>query len=287
MQEIKNLVSEKLGVQVLSVEENTLGCDQDVWIVQTPAQKVVVKLPKNDKRIRIQREVLACSFLAPKNIIVPTVLYHDNQYLIETFIEGTLGDQWDYSDNSLKSIFTRIGQVLKRMHSVSTEGFGMIKTHELKGEFATQLDYVKPGFYDLLDGFRKTGLISKQEAAQTGHYFEQNILIIRNSDSVLLHADFCLSNLIITPDMNIAVIDFADLTAGNPMIDLAKMYMNHYHDGGFQAFSAGYGPINLPQIEFFAFCWMTWLIPMLYKDPKNTARVNHLLRLFRKILAKS
>jgi aminoglycoside phosphotransferase (APT) family kinase protein len=281
--EIKDIVWEKLSLNVKSLYENTRGFDQDVWTLETDRQKVVFKHPKNNKKVRNLREVIACKLLAEKNIIVPKVLYFDDQFLIETFMDGPLVENVDFSKINRYDTYFEIGKVLKKIHSIKTKNFGMVMDESLVGELSTQIDYLESWTGEELRNLEETPFYSREDSKQIMEYFETNKSVVTNSPSVLLHADFCDSNLIHTPSGDIGVIDFADLSVGNPMYDITKVYIDHIGDGAFQACIDGYGDIQLEQVKLIALTWILWLIPALWKKNIEHERVKRLCRVFEDI----
>ncbi len=280
---IKEIVWEKLTQKIESLTENTKGWDQDVWVIETDKQKVVLKHPKNNNKVRNVRETVACKLLAKKGIIVPQILYVDDEILIETFLEGTLVEQIDFTKVPRYDLYFKAGEALKKIHSIRTTNFGMITDESLVGEFSSQIEYLESSSGEELRNLEETPFYSRKDVNQAMEYFESNKSILKNSSSVLLHADCCDSNLIYTPEGEIGLIDFGDLSTGNPMYDITKVYIDHIGDGGFQACIDGYGTINFEQVKLFAVTWLLWLIPMLWKSKISPARVKRLCRVFESI----
>ncbi|MHA1441912.1 MAG: aminoglycoside phosphotransferase family protein [Candidatus Heimdallarchaeota archaeon] len=280
---IKEIVWEKLSQKVESLTENTKGWDQDVWVIETDIQKVVLKHPKNNNKVRNIRETVACKLLAKKDIIVPQILYVDDEILIETFLDGTLVEQIDFTKVPRYEVYFKTGEALKKIHSIRTTNFGMITDESLVGEFSSQIEYLESSSGEELRNLEETPFYSRKDVNQVMEYFESNKSILKNSSSVLLHADCCDSNLIYTPEGEIGVIDFGDLSTGNPMYDITKVYIDHIGDGAFQACIDGYGTINLEQVKLFAVTWLLWLIPMLWRSKISPARVKRLCRVFESI----
>ena len=284
---IKKLILDKLGLEVLGIQENFQGCDQNVWIITTSNsnnEKIVLKHPKNEVYLRIMREVLACELFQRIAINVPRILYWDNEILIETFIVGQLLDKIKFENVSQFEIFLNLGKILHKIHSISAVGFGKIKSMKLIGEFPDQDSYFNQGFLEDMNNLENTGIFSQKQIQNIKDHYENNKKMINKKKSVLLHADFADSNIFLTPMNEITLIDFADLSAGNPMQDFAYMYETYYGTPAFDALMEGYQEGNLPEIEFFAFCRFIWLIPLLWKNKKNHKRVQRILQLFNSML---
>ncbi|NHK30907.1 MAG: aminoglycoside phosphotransferase family protein [Asgard group archaeon] len=280
---IKEIIWEKLSLKMESLSEDTNGVDQYVWIIETNKQKIVLKYPKNNNKIRNTRETIACKLLAKKDVIVPQILYMDDQILIETFLDGTLVNQVDFSKVPRYELFFKAGEVLKKIHNIKTINFGLVTDVSLVGEFSTQLDYLQAGSSDALSSLEETPFYSRKDVKQVIEYFESHKTVVDNSPSVLLHSDYCDSNLVYTPEGEIGVIDFADLSTGNPMMDVTKVYIDHIGDSAFQASIDGYGVIQLEQVKLFALGWLTWLIPVLWKRNDSNERVKRLRQVYESI----
>ena len=279
---IKKIVWEKLSLKVKTISRNTRGWEMDVWIIETDKQKIVLKHPMDNRKIR-NNHAIAYKLLAKKGIIVPQILYIDNQILIETFLDGTYLEQIDFSKVPRYELYFKIGEVFKKIHSIKTTNFGMITDEPLVGEFSTQLEYLQSGLSDDLPNLEKTPFYSRKDIEQVLQYFESHKSVVKNSSSVLLHADYCGSNFVYTPDGEIGMIDFAELSVGNPMFDITKVYTEHIGDGAFQACIDGYGAIQLEQVKLFALCWLIWLIPALWKRNDEHDRVKRLCQVFETI----
>lgn len=279
---LKKIVWEKLSLKVKTISRNTRGWEMDVWIMETDKQKIVFKHPMDNRKVR-NSHAIAYKLLAKKGIIVPQILYIDDQILIETFLDGTYLEQIDFSKVPRYEVFLKIGEVFKKIHSIKTTNFGMITDEPLVGKFSTQIEYLQSGLSDELLVLEKTPYYSRKDVEQVLQYFESHKSVVKNSSSVLLHADFCGSNLVYTPDGEIGMIDFADLSVGNPMFDVTKVYTEHIGDGSFQAFKDGYGAIQLEQVKLFALRHLIFLIPALWKRNDEHDRVKRLCQVFETI----
>jgi len=280
---IKEIILEKLDAKVVEIKEDTSGYDQYVWIIATSNpkyQKIVLKKPKNESYFRNIREVIACQKFQELDIMVPTVIYWDEEILIETFIEGAQLDQLDLDKNLQNEIFYELGKILRKIHSIPAQGFGKIKSNELVGEVSNLVEYYDSGFLHHLRNLEETKLYSPEDIQNINNYYETKKKQVDVNNSVLLHADYADSNIILTPNQEIALIDFADLSAGNPMQDYAYMYETYNGTQAFQALLDGYQDFKLEEIEFFTFCRFLWLIPMKWKENNESERLQKMLVLF-------
>ena len=274
-------MEQTLGLKTIQITDFSLGYDQDVWKVETYMGNLILKHPKNHNLARNQREKLACSHLAEKGINVPKVLYMNENFLIETFIAGNLISEVDFSQNASDMVYRKMGETLHKMHEIKGIDYGLVMSDQLIGE--NPLEEYEEGFLYELKNLKQTHFYSDQDLSQIKRYFYENKSVILNSPSRFLHMDYCDSNLILTPENEIAVIDFGDLSVGNPMYDVAKPYMDHFEQPTWDYFLSGYGTINVEQIQFYCLGWLTWLIPLLAKSSKNDERVKKLQRVYESI----
>ncbi|MHA1441913.1 MAG: aminoglycoside phosphotransferase family protein [Candidatus Heimdallarchaeota archaeon] len=279
---IKEIIWEKLSLKVKTITRNTRGWEQDAWIIETDKQKIVLKHPKDNSKVK-NIHAIAYKLLAKRGFIVPQILYIDDQILIETFLDGTYVEEIDFSKVPRYEVYFKIGEVFKKIHSIKTTNFGFITDDTLVGKFSTQIEFLQSGLSDELLKLEKTQIYSRKDIEQVMEYFESNKSVVKNSPSVLLHSDYCGSNLVYTPDGEIGVIDFTELSAGNPMFDVTKVYTEHIGDGAFQAFNDGYGTIHLEQMKLFAIRYLIWQIPALWKRNDAHDRVKRICKVFESI----
>ena len=280
-EKIKQIMEHTLGLQTTQITDFSLGVDQVVKKITTDMGNLILKHPKNHNLARNQREKLACRLLAEKGIKVPKVLYMNENFLIETFIEGDLISEVDFSQIDSDMVYGRMGEILHKMHEIKGIDYGLVMSDQLIGENPSE-EY-EEGFLYELKNLKQTHFYSEQDLSKIKRYFYEKKSVILNSPSRLLHMDYCDSNLILTPEDEIAVIDFGDLSLGNPMYDVAKPYMDNFEHPTWDYFLSGYGTINVEQIQYYCLGWLTWLIPGLAKSPKNDERVKKLRKVYESI----
>ncbi|MHA1187698.1 MAG: hypothetical protein ACTSSK_12650, partial [Candidatus Heimdallarchaeota archaeon] len=49
---IKEIIWEKLSLKVKTITRNTRGWEQDAWIIETDKQKIVLKHPKDNSKVK-------------------------------------------------------------------------------------------------------------------------------------------------------------------------------------------------------------------------------------------
>ena len=280
---IKNLIYQTLKLEIINIEENKLGCDQFVWIISTKSKyfrKIVLKKPKHDAYLLIIREVLACQLFNDIGINTPQILYWDEEYLIETFVSGIHLDDFSFKNSTDIETFYRLGQILKKIHSISANGFGMVKDINLIGDFKSLVSFLDSGFDHELTNIKESGLFTVEEISKIQEYYHREKKTAICDDPVLIHSDFADSNILVTSEKELNIIDFADLSIGHPMQDFAYMYEKYHNTACFSALMDGYGSTDLNLIKFFTFCRLFWLIPLLHSQKDTTNRLNKCISLF-------
>jgi aminoglycoside phosphotransferase (APT) family kinase protein len=255
--ELESLFKKVLNASVLSTKDSSNGVDQEVTIVTSDKGTFVVKKPRRDSD-KNKKEEIATTLCAEKGIPAPKVLYTDEKILIETYIEGSNLQTHAADKETTTKIYKEIGQLLKKMHTITCQGFGSITEANLICPHPTQKDAIDDWIHYEIDKLGKTNLYSKEEMLQITTFYEENRHCLDESRSVLLHWDITDDNIIIKDNTVAAFIDFGDITAGSPMQDFAFPYIYHFGTYKFDAIMEGYGKHDMQKIEFFAFCWMCW-----------------------------
>jgi len=269
-------------MELTDIQEKTTGWDQNVWICNTTTNSVVVKMPKEDAQLYITREKLACQLLEKKKLIVPKILYSNDKILIESCIEGNPLDEADFSHLSKSKIYEKCGQTLQKIHEISGNGFGEVSDETLTGEYQYPLTEIKL-YRNNLEYMKKKHYFSDNIINGMIDYYENEMDTISQSKSMLLHSDFGDSNIILTNSGEIGVVDFGDLSVGNPMQDLFCQYIDHYQTDTFTSFLNVYGEHDIQQINYFAFCRLTFLVPFLKENSRKDHRVPYLSNVLKKI----
>jgi fructosamine-3-kinase len=161
--EIKQIMEQKLRLKTFKITDFSLGYDQDVWKVETSMETLILKCPKKHNLVRNQREKLSCSLMAEKGLIAPNVLYMDENVLIETFIVGTLVSEVDFSNNESEMVYRKIGETLSKMHEIKGKNYGLVMSDQLIGE--NLLEEYEEGFLDELKILKQTHFYSEQDLA--------------------------------------------------------------------------------------------------------------------------
>lgn len=65
---------------------------------------------------------------------VPKIIYYDDKYLVETFVQGKILIKFKGSNRKFKDVYRKLGHYLKCIHANRGTQFGKIKNYSvLKG----------------------------------------------------------------------------------------------------------------------------------------------------------
>ncbi len=244
----KKILEKLLSEKIIKINDTSKGIDQKVKIIETTTKKYIVKIPK--EKIMNYRENFACTKLKNK-IPIPKIVYYSENILIENYIDGTEFNKTKLTSEEKTLIYFKLGQYLKKINKIKTEGFGFI-TKKGKGEFKTLRQSVYPKLQSNLHKIKKGNILSNKDLEKINIFFQQNDFYLNSTESFLLHFDYEDYNIKIKNNRITGILDFGDLSSGPKAFDLARMYIKLYKSKMLESFLKGYGKINQKEIIFFS-----------------------------------
>eukprot|EP01133_Synstelium_polycarpum_P003985 gene3985-4615_t len=138
-------------------------------------------------------------------------------YILLTWIEGIDGVQWVSENTPLAcyNLGVEAGRILAQMHTVEAP----LNTESTR----QQIQHI----YDTkIEQYRKCGYRVDHDQDFIA-YIEANFNVLGDDDhvvrSVFLHGDYHLSNMVISADNKLSIIDFNRYRFGDPMRDFNRM----------------------------------------------------------------
>ncbi|KAK5580981.1 hypothetical protein RB653_001008 [Dictyostelium firmibasis] len=233
--------------------------------------------------------------------ITPNLLSVDdenNQYVIESYVPSQdlselFSKPSQMNDIEINKVFTKIGIILKRIHSKSTGGgYGSLKNLELEGSLSNWNDFFEIDFVKQFDTMEiDINIMNKIKTEKEGdsihkfkdrdevidclkRFFYDHIkqYLLEFNKPTLVHADLCSNNIRINRfdnDIKVTgIIDFADSISGDGLYDIGRILSHVYGDWRFiDAIEIGYceqsSPFNQTQIKmiiFYALSFCCWLL---------------------------
>lgn len=207
--------------------------------------------PEGDDRLAMESAVLG--EVAKTGVPVPRVLGCDASRLrtpfawqaLERIPHPDLNHWWKAGSLDEAKVAHEIGRHIARWQTIGPQGFGPFDLdawREGRGLVGLHADY--PSYYrlrleDHLRFLVARSFFGTDRAEEIRALIEARAGLLQLDHGVLVHKDLALWNVLGTPDSVVAVIDFDDAVAGDPLDDLSLLAC--FHDAGFleRAF-AGY-----------------------------------------------
>ncbi len=190
--------------------------------------------------------------------------------LMELIPGATLADLDRSGSLDRIAIAGALGRLLCRLHTVPIDGFGFIDTSELRrsgmvrGLHRRYADYVFCRLDRHLAYVADHGLLAQADADEAGQLFARLLPGCAPAHAVLVHRDPAWWNLIGSPTIIHALIDWDDAVGGDPADDLAMLRC--FHEAAYcDAVESAYWADTKPPPDFPLRLALHWLRNMLWK----------------------
>ena len=219
----------------------------------------IVYVRINKKAEKFEAEILGYELFKKLGIPTPELIAYQRSpttigqpTIIISAAEGqALGDVHLSPEDKIV-VYKKIGQMMRKIHSIKLPGFGDLKTSggELQGQFSTWRAYwesTKRHNQKSVDYLLVKNLITREEAKVIKRVHDE---IGQSNVGVasLLHKDISQSHVFIKGTDISGVIDFGGIIAGDPRLDIA-MSLAFQKTFVSEAFKEGYGaPANDPLV---------------------------------------
>eukprot|EP00826_Nyctotherus_ovalis_P012326 TRINITY_DN13245_c0_g1_i1.p1 TRINITY_DN13245_c0_g1~~TRINITY_DN13245_c0_g1_i1.p1 ORF type:complete len:265 (-),score=30.51 TRINITY_DN13245_c0_g1_i1:33-827(-) len=190
--------------------------------------------------------------ITDKTLPFPSILYSDNDIIIETFIEGN-----HMSQDESPFFYKKLGECIRKFHSIKTVGFGPMHEPGI-GKFATEREML-PEFMNLKDPLYKTHHDLK--LIDTELILSKHMHRIDAKESLLIHLDLFDKNILVKDGKLAGIIDFANGCAGTREQELAMFYCTCGKNEVWEGFVEGYGKdFDWVKVKFYVFVLGAWQI---------------------------
>jgi aminoglycoside phosphotransferase (APT) family kinase protein len=222
-------------------------------------QSVVIKVYSDSFHWKMQKEVFVYGLLQAHGVdaAVARILLADDSksvlpynILALTKLEGALVSALDsLDDRALADIYRQMGELLRTLHQITFDAFGYVGTDGIETPHRTNLSYMELQFAKKRREFEELG--GDRELSQRFglHVAEREHLFAGCHRAVLCHNDCHEGNVLVVPGGDgwrvSGLVDFENVVAGDPLLDLAKSY--YYSPRGeevLDALVAGYGELR-------------------------------------------
>lgn len=164
----------------------------------------------------------------------------------------------------------QLGECLRRLHSVTVDGFGFFDTVRLRadgalrGLCASYADYFHTRLDEHVAHLERSSFLTLRETADIRGIFRAHEGLLRLGCGSLVHRDAALWNVLGTPSEVKAVIDWDDCVAGEPADDPGMLLC--FHAAAFmRPLLRAYAGGKEPDPGFMRNVWLHMLRNMLWK----------------------
>ncbi len=251
----QQVLAEKYNsIKVLSVLKCYGGEISKVFEIRTdtPVFSFIIKIYPEKFHWKLEKEVYLYNLINKKiKIPIPKVIFFNDKkdilnknYILFNKLEGKiLNDKtFNLSDKEIYSIYSQMGKILRKIHSIKFDKYGYIGT-KIIYPFQTNYQYMTSQFTKKLKEF-------KGEKKFINDYLEKNSYLFNNSKSpVLCHNDYHEGNIMINKINNLwkitGIFDVENMLSGDALLDISKTfyYSIKKDNNKKKGFMNGYGSV--------------------------------------------
>ena len=231
---LEKVVKSAVGYDIAKKQKVMEGEVNEVYdVTPTKGDDIIVRISR-EKHNRFEAEKWAMDKCRVAGVPTPQILLlkdikTDDEALhicVENKIEGVslekLIKQDALSQSEIKDIVVSAGEILSKINSIKTEGFGEINSLGV-GEFETWSEYMleqNKNSNVMLGKAKKIGVNTKL-IQQAFTILEKNQDIYKNVDSRLAHSDYGIKHMLVHKGNINGIIDFENCRGSDIVYDFA------------------------------------------------------------------
>jgi aminoglycoside phosphotransferase (APT) family kinase protein len=224
---------------------------------------LVLKLYADEPSWFMKKEKLVASWIGDRiGVPVPCWLVQDDsrrllsrQYAIMTWLPGVLVRSLIGSSGA-KDALRQMGAALRQLHDIPMTAYGYIGSEAISRPWSSNSEYMGSAVEAALRRFRDVRGDADLVRKLKSKIDERSDVFACNVKPVLCHCDFHQGNVLVARDERgqlklTGLIDFADASAADPLLDLAYGLFSCTHEDpkSREPLLAGYGEIEHPDSE--------------------------------------
>ncbi|MEK7502299.1 MAG: aminoglycoside phosphotransferase family protein [Patescibacteria group bacterium] len=231
---LEKVVKSAIGYEVEKKQKVMEGEINEVYVVTpTKGNDIIVRISR-EKHNRFEAEKWAMDRCRNAGVPVPQILLlseveTDEEKLhicVESKIEGVslekLIKQNVLNQSEIKDIVINAGEILSKIHSIKTKGFGEINSTGV-GKFESWSEYMLKQNKNsdvVLEQVKKIG-VNPKLIHEAFEILEKNQDIYKNVDSRLVHSDYGIKHMLIHDDKINGIIDFENCRGADIAYDFS------------------------------------------------------------------
>jgi len=242
-EQLQKLIPELLQGRITNTKDFLIGTDNNcIYIKSSTGKEAVIKIPRylhedqafEDKKPMHHpfKQAWILELLKKNNCVCPDLIYVDpnDKFLIEKFVpeKNYLEAEVDITKENQKIILDQLGQNIRKMHQIKSSKYGyLVLEKENEGSYETWSSFFDR-FEGVLEGCEKQGFLKADQVEKLRNIRSLQTEYLANfNDPCILHADLCTRNFLVhmVADMYhlSAIIDFANIIAGDPCYDIGNL----------------------------------------------------------------
>ncbi|MFA6993608.1 MAG: phosphotransferase [Patescibacteria group bacterium] len=157
---------------------------------------------------KIAADKLSADYPVPKVVAYDFFQNTPFETLVSERVKGTmlLEDIFELSPEQQAALFRQILAIVRELHNIKFNDFGWVNLEDKS--YPTYAEYLKADFAENAAKIRKEGLCSEEDLARIEQYFYQQVGIFNQGESVFVHTDLHMGNMLHEGDKLTGLIDF-------------------------------------------------------------------------------
>lgn len=293
---IDNVVKKAMGQTVLNKNRIIEGEANEVYdITLSNNSRVIARIsPKSEGRFL--QEQIAIEKCRNADVPVPKIFYvgilpdtDNKQIILEEKLEGdSLSSiKKSLSEDELKRIAVKSGEILAKIHSISIEKYGWLDKNG-NGTYENQTDYIllkTEKKKDLYLSIAKKITLNPKTILGSLYILRKYLDLYKNAKSVLLHNDYGPKHIFVKDNIITGIIDFENAGGGDPLMDIARYDYFYSQKIPTELLIEGYTDKSifddtfLIKIHLYRI-WKGLGLLDYYNKTENTGGLNHVKKMF-------
>jgi aminoglycoside phosphotransferase (APT) family kinase protein len=174
------------------------------------------------------------------------MIYCSPQYSIETFLPGQELKTIQLSKAKKRKLYSDLGKLLRRMHSIPVKGYGEIQNK--KGKFGTWDVFWENVYTKFMKEATKRRTFTQNELKIIDSFFDNRLRYPKKGR--LLHVDIKPMHVLVAENKISGLIDFSDAMSGDPTFDFEQLYFSSPKEL-FEVAIRSHGGVDRHRLSFY------------------------------------
>jgi aminoglycoside phosphotransferase (APT) family kinase protein len=249
--DIVALIQAQLHRAVSRVERDRLGASNATYfVILDNADEYVVRVAPPNTHDRVAQELWAMRQCQARGIPVPEVIVAAHAqsecprpWMIMRRLPGSPAFPAPRSRAARDAILEQLGQYLARIHTISLPGWGQLEGRDsaIAGRASSLWEAIQDALAERVAAL-PTEVLSPHRAEEIRRALKGSKAVFALPSACLVHGDFQFKNVLVGDTRVTGIVDFENLTAGDPVMDFTPIYFwSRQRESDLSAMQRGYG----------------------------------------------